>query len=625
MKDYKKTKRSEDAEGPLSAAVGEAGAGGDAAAAAAPPATASAATTAAAVSPLWLLSPESFLGPAFKLVLSKLPTFTLRSLRLVNRAARDEVDACLERVRVRVDECGKRGALEGLRALAPRLRGARRLDLHGNWIRVDDAAAAAEVPERLPGGGAALRELRLGHVLASDWWWCALFEAPYDPRCLGRLAAAVGGLTALTRLELSVEARWFDGVAAVAGAVAGLQRLAHLSVRLSGDLARDDRRLPEALLSPPPLRSLPRLETLELREGAALLWLPSLFEPMAAAPPTRLRDLRLGLSAAEADEWQQLLPKPPAATPWLSQLTRLALDADRSTLLYVARALPLGALTGVRVLEVGQFGDDLLSAATLRALLAALPGAAAALEALTLRCAAFPEVHEATATLPALRALDCGDTCAYSAAAPRDIRWPPYIEADSHSWRAFCDAPLAPLTRLTVELGHNALGLSSVVGGGGLEALARARWARGLRELRLHFLPDAGDDPNDARRPRGAAELRALRGLGGLTALTKLALLFYAVDPAAIHDAAAAGAAAGWAPRLEAFELTAGNLRTLDAARPDIRVEAALLQLPFSGRLRRLNIRLTGAVTQAELDAFSAACAQRLPQLDTLEFSAWFE
>ena len=606
---------------PASAAArrGAAGTAAAAVACAPPPHT--------AWSPLWPLSPAGgFPALALEAVLGKLPGPTLSRIRLVNRAARDFVDGRAARARWLWDTDA---ALPALVSLAPRLRSLVSLSLRspsgqpsssphvisgiGGMLPPDCAWLAAAL-ERLAGGGAALRELRLGDI---DVRARPGIHCHSDARALRRLGAAVSRLQGLTSLSVSVIGRWTAGTEALADAFGCLPRLARLSVHVSpsyGDHCKEPRweLLPQA--------SLPQLEALALSGDAVALWLPALFEPQAAAALTRLRDLELDKTrhGGWRGQWDRCLPAAPWRAPWLSQLTRLALGLDEESLPFAAHALPPGSLPALRALEVhsreGHLSMGSLTMGTLRlgcflgACCAAAPGA---LESLSLTGTGLLTARGAAVRLPALRALECVDIDFYETRRPLIPRRGPAPRpgGPERDWRALCVAPMPPLTRLVIEPA-NPVDCKPAAGAARtarrLPRLFAARWVTSLRELSIRGL--------DAAAPNGGLVMRCLGGLSKLTELTRLSLELKHASAPVIARAAAKGWADGWAPLLVDLELRLSGVADPAALH-------ALLLLPL-GRLERLSVHVRGGVAPLDMEAFSAAAAGALPRLTVLEFSA---
>ena len=526
--------------------------------------------------------PARFPALALELVRSKLPTPTLAALRLVSRAVRDDfVDARCTRVRPLWDDA----PFEALVTAAPRLHSLTSLSAFSLneaccTMQSADCAALASALERLPAGGAALRELRLCPVVAS--------RGMNSARRLKRLAAAVGRLAGLRALSVAVMGGWNCGAAALVEAAGRLSALAHVSIALWS---------PGPLRLRPPrpqLQSLRLLQTLSLAGRGAPRLLDSLLKAEVAAALTCLRSLRLNLASAHAAD----LPPAPWRAPWLAQLTLLGLRGDAKALRRAARALGPCALPALRTLEVGKEGDSLLIG-ELRALLAACgAGAGAGAGADAPRGAAgVSERAPAGVALSELQWLGA-DCCGFEFGAGAGA-----------ACRDFEDAPRARLTRLALIAEATATVSLGIAWAAGLEKCFASDWAHSLRELSVHA----------ALAEKmfcfvGTAAMRGLQGASALTALEKLAVSVPLFHSQAVEAAVACGWAAGWAPRLVEFELRS------DTACIETLLE--LLNLPFSRRLRRLAFATRAAVTPAELAAFSAACAARLPWLAALDFGA---
>ena len=577
-----------------------------------------------AVSPLWPLS-SGFPGPALELVRSKLPAPTKGIVRLVCRAARDDfVDGRATRVRRLWEEA----PLLALASAAPRLRSLESLWIAGTstgapskldpYLVTKDCVWLAEALERLPDGGARLRELRLCSIGVRR------LELDSDARALQRLAAAVARLSGLTSVKLSIEGPWASGHSSVwsrgasdlLAAVAALPALAALGFSPMS-MMRPPAQL-RALLRPPGL--LERLERLELSEVAAALALPALCKGRAAARLARLRDLSVDVQATSWRSWHSgakpsvtrdpRLPALFAAAPWLPQLTRLALTLDGGVHGDFARPLAPGALPALRALRA-KYTDDEPAAGELRALLAAC--GAAALEALELYWAPLDVLAAAAdaAALPGLRAL---------------VIEFPQLKADrsapgyygemqfSGAWGAFCAAPLAPLTRLEVQF-NTAVSNKDPYGAA---ALGASSWARSLRELALGSWGGEPRDADDPDAPHGSVVLRSLQALSALAALTKLRISAAMIDADAFDLAADEGWADGWAPQLVEFRLGLAGLLWPD----DTGMMFSLQSLPFSERLERVGIETSGVVYPDELEFLSASWGENYPQVTALEFAA---
>ena len=118
-------------------------------------------------------------------------------------------------------------------------------------------------------------------------------------------------------------------------------------------------------------------------------------------------------------------------------------------------------------------------------------------------------------------------------------------------------------------------------------------------------------------RPVGVVALRSLQGLRALTELRKLMLEMHGLWGEAVEVAAAKGWADGWAPRLQEFHLI-----MQDGGPGDASVMAALLKLPFSGRLERLRVDARGQVTPKQFERFAKKCTAAFCGLRRLEFTA---
>ena len=548
----------------------------------------------AALQDLWPLSPR-FPGPAMEVVRSKLPSLTLAALRLVCRAARDDfVDGHATRTRpFRAD-----APLAALARAAPRLRSLASLapapfceHIYGDY----DAAAAgcealAEVLERLPGNGAALRELRVGGINMYARGWPAesagqaLARVGMHSDALESFADAVSRLPGLQSLEVSAHGAW-DG-AGLIDAASTLQALTRLSLRIS----MQKMYWPPPLPPPPPPapQLLRRLRALALEGDVVARWLPALFEAEVAAGLTRLVDLSVNLPHRDAGV-RASLPRAPWRAPWLSQLTRLALAARHDeTVQYVAEALAPRALPALCALEARAERPVSFARAQLSALLAAVD--AGALRALTISGAAAADVAAAAADLPSLQSL------AYLGAAGDQY--------DGATSQHFVGAPLPPLASLELGVGH-------CLEYGARLAMLSSDWARGLREVALHDIH--GGFGSKCRRA-----LVVLQALSALPALRVLSVARMPLERKALVEAAAEGLVAGWAPRLAELRLTQA------AIDPKFKALRELARLPLHNLERlELSLRLkAGAkLMPSQRQSFAAACAAAMPRLAALDFS----
>ena len=129
---------------------------------------------------------------AAELIRSKLPTHALAALRLACRAARDDfVDGrctALRALRRDVD-------IVPLFAAARRLRRVESVAVPRISEQERDCAGLAAILSRLPGGGAALRELRFNFIA------CPRLDRPLE------LTTAVAGLAGLPQLSLPLAGR----------------------------------------------------------------------------------------------------------------------------------------------------------------------------------------------------------------------------------------------------------------------------------------------------------------------------------------------------------------------------------------------------------------------------------
>ena len=528
----------------------------------------------AALEDLWPLSAR-FPGPALEAVRSKLPSPTLAALRLVCRAARDDfVDGRCTKLRPLWHDA----PLATLLSAAPRLRSL--TSLFPPYFTIWNPAAAATgcdaltgLLRLLPGRGAALRELSVSGLCLTNYLGQQLSH-----HVLARLCAAIGRLSGLQSLEVSASGVWDGG--ALLDAAGALQALTRLKIAFVTMLPA----WPPPRWLPPPSQLLRRLEALELHSHPVSPWLEALLEPGVAAGLTRLVDLSITFPYPAAPD--PPLPPAPWRAPWLSQLTRLAIDGDAPMVRYVCAALAAPrALPALRALEAT---GSRLSAGELRALLAACD--AAALEALTLGAVAADAVRDAVAAeLPSLRSLVVFGANNGAGIAAGD----------------WADAPFPPLTRLAVLVSRR---LPADGPQPFLAPLFASDWARGLRDVELHNL---GDSPGPSK---SRYALFLLQGLSALTALRRLSLEAASMEnPAPLIQAARKGWADGWAPRLAEFRLRAtAGIRSL----------RALGRLPFHN-LERMELSIHGRpkVTAAQFESFSTACAAAMPRLTALEFS----
>ena len=548
------------------------------------------------VLPLWPLSPR-FPAPALELVRAQLSAPTLGAVRLVCRAARDEfVDALCTRVRRVWDDV----PLASLIRVVPRLRSIVTLDARHCPLSNADCHALAEALARLPGGGAALRELRIGRIAAEgsrrvyddiSGYGCTISD---NTECL---VDAVACLPALESFEVEIHNNCNDVAAALLSTIGQrLQTLTRLRVGVYSEFG--SQRVWAACRG---LLQLQQLEALTLDGDAGKAATLALFEAEAAAAGlARLRDLDITLPDPGPAGWQK-----PWRAPLLTQLTRLSVAGTVGALQGMVKALGARALPALRALKVRQFNsydDGHLGAGQLRALLAACD--AAALEALSLRSVAAAALHGVAAGLPALRALEY-DNPDFRIEQDRGGWGPP---SDPHAvanppWRAFLAAPLAPLTRLELEIGNYPLSAHE-----GLAPLFSRPWVQSLRELALCAMirmDDAAQCP-----------LRSLAGLSALTALSRLCVDVQNLKPGVLEQVASKGCWAGWAPRLAAFELRARCTSSAGA------LSALPRMLPSFRRLERLAVLTDERFTPQELEAFSAACTAALPRFAAFELSA---
>ena len=525
---------------------------------------------------------------AVDLIRSQLPPATLHALRLVCRAARDDlVDGRCTRF--------QSDSFSALRAAAPRLRGLTGFvaeqysNCKGNAV-ARECAALAEAIERLP-RPAAVTSLELARLEPFDCnrrRYLPAFEA---------LMAAAGRLPSVRVLKVELFARpttydrsddeRFAAVVRAAARMAALEEL-ELRVHLNGTpsamasfysrLARGD---------PPPLWR--HLRSIALSGGAMAL-LPQLAAAPAAAQLTALTsfaaDLYLSRDSELLVRWQAEALAMLWRAPWAPQLEQLALEGfapDRAVHAALFAPPPLPALKRLRV-QFGFYGYCETGANDLRRLLAACsPGT---LEALELGVARNDVLGLAAAAgaLTALRSLAI--VCNNSAGTQQ---WP---------WAALRDASLAPLTRL--KLLCNALPCDSP---NSPASLLSAGWAAELRELSLVF-------GVDYHWPPVTTQAFATSALAALSQLRSLHLGEPRLGKAALE----AARAEGWAERLVDFTLAQFVME--DGAL------TALAGLPFA-RLERLRVTVTHTdITLPDLQAFASAGAAWLGRLRALNL--WF-
>ena len=491
-----------------------------------------------------------------------LPRHTISTLRLVCRAARDDfVDGRCTKLRPLRHDPDPALPL----AAAPRLR-----RLECMYVpAVDQQTKCADVAAflgRLPGAGAALKELRFRHIRGDS----------ADP---APLSAAVGALPGLRLLHAAVVTGFnARAAAAVLGALGAGLRAAPPAARLSLRLHGSDWDAGAADLAA--LLPLGKLEALEV--GAEMLQrlTPQLLAPEAAAALTALRSLDVRMfgvpaRAPLADYWAVW------RAPWLAQLATLSILGTAGPLAGLAGALAPRALASLRGLHISHFGaEEPLPPAVLGALLEACDPAT--LEELSTSGVGYADAARAAERLPALASLGLwmGRRC------PQE------------KCEALASARLAPLTSLSLDVGGWLPGAP-----GSLAALASAPWAASLRKVALY-----GALPG----------LCTLQPLGALRALTGLHLSFPRLSVAELRAAGAAGSSddAGWARRLEEFtvgelELVAHAAATSGAGAAMVRAWLSALSRARARRLRLLTVM--AAVGADEKDALLAECARALP------------
>ena len=513
---------------------------------------------------------------AVELIRAQLPTPTLWQLRLVSRAARDDlVDGRCTHLRRLIWSSD----LWDVRRVAPRLRRLQRLTLD-HLRSAEQCDVLAAFLARLAAGGASLRELGLGYFAPQT------FEHFRDEcfttatrASVQRLAAAIAALAGLELVSTTAPfypnskscAALLDVLGAAAGARATRRRVAHARVALHLTDYRPLRASPTAPL-------LGRIESLGLESGAAEWALPLFAKPAAAAALTALRSLAVEgsflIGDMEPSVWR---------APWFSQLTQLRMAGDEQDFSSYARGLAPGSLAALRKLRLSGFHPPAME--DLRALLAACD--AAALRTLTLPLLRLTTVARLTEGLPALERLelDVADN-AVSEVDPGE---------SPEAYEALRGARLAPLTSLTLSVSKWLLAEPAR-----LSALLSAPWAASLVELGLRGKLRG---PRARGAPYSRAPLPAL-DLSGLPRLRALRLIDPHLKPGLLDQAAEAGWADEWAPRLREFSVSDyfADAFTLDA----------LLCLPFSSRLEALAV---GAHLCTGLGEAMDMCMTALPWL----------
>ena len=580
------------------------------------------------------------------LIRSKLPLATLCALRLVCRAARDDlVDGRCTALKFRPPTRRRDGALaapptQALLSLAGRLRNLTRLDLSrcgsacGMWMfGVEDADEFAAALERLPRpwvltslelgninfGAGRLRVNRGQGVSMASW-----------------LAGAVGRLQTLRSLRFHVHSCG-DAALAMEGAKLLLRVARRLPALDTLGMSFYWLRADELLRQVPIEQLLPlqQLRELELRDGAVAL-LPALLAPAATSQLTALQSLSANLWDASPPPGLEGLWRAPFLSSQLTRLELKGLDADNDAACDFLGALSKlsrggggssssssGSGSGggggsggtamwsqLRSLKVTDAcsridcpcdseNDGLLSAGALRGLLAAVDPAV--LEEL-----AVEDCKEGAAAALAARAgdftalkrlrLDSRDffrweEAAYSGSVLRSCNRP------AACWRTLQQAPLPCLESLDVGAAGWLLWQPER-----LAALLSAPWAASLVELSLI----GGDGPHVVHDADEALRPAALAALAALPRLRRLKLVDTGLGAATLE--AAAAPAAQLAARL-------AELTVLDVSPETAGLLVALGRLRFA-RLERLTVRsVRTKLTLDDLEAFGAAGAPWLARL----------
>ena len=598
------------------------------------------------------------------LVRGKLPPATLRALRLVCRAARDDlVDGRCSTLKFKFQPPpphSRDGALatpptQALVSLAGRLRSLTRLDIDGcgsggtqfPYFGAEDAGEFAAALERLPRPW-ALTALDMGSIS----FGASRQAGACDSQLMAsQLAGAVGRLRCLRSLRINVWSSDGNPAATAAGAKLLLRTARRLPALETVGVAFSSHRAGELLRQVPIEQLLPlqQLKTLELGQEAVAL-LPALLAPAVASNLTSLRSLegdfycsfpRNELEALKALwrapfmpqltslELKRLSADDDDVCDFLEALSRLSSgidgggdndgaggdDRDRSgsggrsgdgggsAVWPQLRSLRVGA-SASRPYRVCGMGYDcgLVSKEALRCLLTAVdPGK---LEELVVG-----DWLEGAAAALVARAGDF-TTLKRLRLDGRDLcrdyqnshLWRSCSRPAAH-WRAIQLAPFAPLESLDIGDAGWLLWAPER-----LQALLSAPWAASLVELALEGgkIPYHELDEKDAMKPA------ALAALSGLSALRRLVLFDVGVSAAALEEATARGWTDGLAARLT--ELDVCGSYPLDGG-----VLVALGSVRFE-RLERLSCRMWDAeLTLAELEAFGAAGAPWLARLSFLE------
>ena len=567
-------------------------------------------------------------------VRSHLPPAALCALRLVSRAARDElVDGRCTALNVwpRLHNSAAPALPVGddfrnLHSLA-RLRGLASLRVVdcSCYLSLEDcdelAAALARLPNPLALTALDLGTLMIGYRVVTvhgddgDAEGGALAVSLW--RLIAGVAAVLPRFQALRSLRFAVESKKLPEVSQecfnlLLAATSRLPALVELGAAYNylGEDDSDDEDGAASLQLSVSAEQLPlrRLRALELTRAAAAALFPVLLTAAVASTLTALRALTVDLWLFELESLSELW-----SAPWLPQLTRLELKGmnrgdDGMDDLFAALPddgafawAPAPLLRSIIELTValdedcgGEARPGLLSADGLRRLLAAANPAT--LEALVLDdcqegAAAVLAAHAGAFT--ALRRLRLDG---------RDFRRS--ATADG-SWHAMQLAPFAQLESLDICCAHWLFFRPERLG-----ALLSAPWAASLVELTLQ----GSDQPLQAQ---------AFAALSALPALRRLLLDEYKAGPSGcwalrapeVEDAIERGFFAGLAARLTEL--------TIRARSADTRVLAALGSVRFE-RLERLSFQAwEEALLLFELRVLGADGAAWLARLARLELCAW--
>ena len=502
-------------------------------------------------------------GPAVELIRSKLPSHTLAALRLVCRAARDElVDGRCTALRPRYRFLGSVAPVLGA---APRLRCLETLTVPFVAF-ASDAAAFAALVARLPGGGAALREVRLGSIGSA----AASSE---------QLAAAISAMSGLRLLKASALCAVAETAApqltALGAGIASTPSLLALGIDGGADAVEFDERLGA-------LMPLGRLQRLKLSNNVAPAVLSQLAEPDAAAALTALRSLKMlvwGWGPGERPSFLQ--------APWLSQLTRLRLDGLSQDLNAFAAALPPGSLLGLRELDIAASTNGPDPPALAHALFTTACNPAA-LQTLSLSGFPIADTVRTIEALPALASLRLSgdeELQLFSAGI--------LPVAPAKGYCALASAHLAPLTTFALYVPGLLARQPSP-----LTPLLSAPWAASVRELTL-------------QGSQVGIPLRLLVALSSMRHLRTFHLHRPRLDRGELRQAAAEGwFADGWPARLVHFDLR--DLRAMVYL-----IDYVLAAFPFSWRLERLDL-IAGFDSEQRADQVAAKCVRALPSLKHL-------